>query len=254
MRSPGLARGAVALMIGAMVVAIAWQGRTGRRLGAELGSLRRQQAELVGLRAENEKLALRTTAAGEQDRLQDAQAEIARLRAELAEVKRKPAPRPVPVSLPSDEWKLAGRATPRAAFESVLWAANHQEIDRLAGLLNFDTKTRTQMDTFFAKLPEETRAQYGSPEKIVATMMAANMPADVSAISELGSATGPDETTVLMRIQRNDGTQKTTYFKFQRATDGWQMTVPLNILHDYERELTNTSVPVAEALANGQKP
>jgi hypothetical protein len=241
-------------MIAAIVIAIGCQGRASRRLGAELRILRRQQMDLASLRAENEKLALRPATADEPDRLQNDRAEILRLRAKLAEAKRTPTPTPAPVSIAASEWRLAGRVTPKATFEGVLWAATHQEIDGLAGLLGFDAKTRTQMDGFFAKLPKETRAQYGSPEKIVATMLAANMPADLSAASELGSAGTPDEATLLMRIQRNDGTQKTTYFKFQRGADGWQMVVPLNILRDYERELTNTSVPVADALANGQKP
>ena len=254
MRKQVLAYGLIALLVAALAVGLARQELTNRRLGAELATWRRQQFETASLRAENRDLAPRQATDADRDRWESAQGEIARLQALLGEKNRRPAAKAPPPSVPASAWEKAGRQTPQTAFESVLWAAGHQEIDGLAGMLSFDDKTRTQLAAFFEKLPDDTKAQFGSPEKIDATMLAANMPTDLSATSELANATQADAATLLMQVQRNDGTQKTTYFKFQRGTDGWQLVVPMSVLRDYERELTNTSVPLAEALDRGQKP
>ena len=42
-------------------------------------------------------------------------------------------------------------------------------------------------------------------------------------MDELSENAKPDDATLLMGIQRSDGSQKETFFQFHRGTDGWQL-------------------------------
>ena len=260
-RKPGLVFGALVLLVAAFAIVIVRQESACRGLKAELAIWQRQRAELARLRGENRDLSAARISSEELAQLRRTHAEADQLRLEIEALKQQPAVTPPGnpeenYSKPSlaSEWKLAGRATPRAAFESVLWAATHQDIDHLAALLGFDAKTRVKAEAFFAQLPPETQAQYGSPEKIAATMLAANMPANLNAVAGLGESTQQDRSQLFMQLQRSDGTVKANAYTFQRGPDGWQLIVPGSVLQGYEKELTDGSVPVSQALSEGQKP
>jgi len=235
--------GILGLVIAGVACAVIWEAKTARRRQAELAAFRRQQTDLASLRQENRDLVAKQISAEDLGRLHREHDEEDRLRRLIAASRSHPSSEAMaPVDdnramVPSSDWKFAGKATPKAAFESVLWAATRQDIDSLATLLSFDPKARAAADGFFAQLPDEVRAQYGSPEKIAATMLAATMPANLSAMGELSENVGPDNAMLLMGVQRGDGTQKDTAFQFHRGTDGWQLLVPPGVMEAYLRKL-----------------
>jgi hypothetical protein len=233
----------VTLLLAAVAVVVVQQELWARRLAAEIAILRRQGAELDRLRIENRSLADKQLSSDELTRLRRQHADLEQLQIRMEKLGGHAAPLPRAVaasieSTPSADWKFAGRATPRAAFESVLWSATHQDLDRLAATLSFDPKGRAQMDDFFAQLPAETQRQYGSVEKIAATMLAADLPPNLSAMSALSDSIKEDTARLFMRVERDDGTHRDTFFNFQKAADGWHLVVPPSVLAGYETQLT----------------
>jgi hypothetical protein len=248
MRKAVLALGIPALMIAVIIFAVIRREEATRRLRAELAALVRQRTDLTELRQENRDLAMKQISVEELARLRREHAEMERLRREIDGLKHHQSSGLSPTAgdngtmVPAVDWKSAGKETPKTAFESVLWAATHQDIDSLASLLSFSAKTRAAADEFFAQLPDSVRTQYGSPEKIAATMLAANMPSGLSAMSELSENAKPDDATLLMGIQRSDGSEKETFFQFHRGADGWQLIVPASVMEGYGQQL-GTSLP-----------
>jgi hypothetical protein len=231
------------LLLVAVVVVIVREHRLGQRLSQELATRRRQGLEFASLQSENRELVARQVSAEELERLRRTMSEIEGKKFQGGG-RTSPPPSAVvhPDMIPATDWKFAGRTTPKATFESVLWTATHQDVDHLAALLAFDSKTREKADAFFAQLPDETRAQYGSPEKIAATMLAATLPDNLSAMgSLLGADNDPsgDTARLLMQVQRSDGAKRDTFFEFHRNAEGWQLLVPPDVLSSYQRQLTN---------------
>jgi hypothetical protein len=242
MRKFSLFLGCLSLLAAADGLALLREARTSRRLRLEFGVWQRQGAEIARLSEEKRGRMAREASAEDIARL-------VRERSEKESDGRRAAARPPHTGFPgrppstaaetwpASAWKLAGKGTPRSALTGVLWAATHQDVESLAALLSFDDKTRGPVDAFFAQLPEDTRAQYRSPEKIAATMLAASMPDNLSAATVLSDATNADQATLLLQVQRSDGTQKDTFFHLQRGTDGWSLIVPASVLSAYEQKL-----------------
>ena len=208
------------------------------RLRAEFADLRHREGLTEQLREENARLRSGEIQPEELQRLRLEQTEAGRLRLRIAALRKAAAPAEITASvMPARDWKPAGRASPKAAFESVLWTATHQEVENLAALLSFDPKARATVAAVFGQLPQDTRLQYGNPEKVVATMLAASIPTNLSAMETLSANQGPDSADLLMRVDRSDGTHKDTFFRFQRNDEGWQLIVPSNVLSGYAKQL-----------------
>jgi len=220
-------------------------------LRVRLGAMRRGQTESADLREENVKLAAQQPREADREALRRAQAALDALRRKISVANPQILADPkVGELLPAGAWKFAGRATPRDTVESILWAATHGDIDQLATLIQFNPATRKKAEAFFAQLPEAAQAQYGSPEKVFATMLAGNMPTDIGAMGVLAapsnSASG-DSSTALLRLQRESGLNKDVYFNFQKDADGWQLVIPPGVESAYEHQLAGASAPLASA-------
>ena len=88
--------------------------------------------------------------------------------------------------IPSSAWKNAGKATPEAATETVLWAALGGDVDTLSNSVVFTPTAREKAEAWFGSLPESTRQQYGSAEKVMALIIAKDA-ASLSGMQVLGS-------------------------------------------------------------------
>jgi hypothetical protein len=146
--------------------------------------------------------------------------------------------------VPSSQWKFAGQGSPADTLESVLWAAREGDVDRLAGLIELDPGTKAQADAFLARMPENSRTQFGSSEKIVATLIAAQMPTDYAAMGTYREAE-PDPGSSLLGVRILDGTgnQRDFTFKFQLAQDSWRLDVPASVVSNLARQLNSAPVP-----------
>jgi hypothetical protein len=229
------------LPVAAIVAASTIVGRNRVRaaqLEGELGASRAESMELHRLQSERRKLESEQPAPEERRRLDDQHAALLALRARLAELQRDaPQAHEEPAQLPAMDWTYAGNQTPRAAIESVLWAASHGDVDKLAGLLGFSPEVRAQADAMYSSLPAASQQEYGSTEKVVATLLAGNFPKDASAMTILSDREWDEDAAISMSVDHSEGKSKTNVFRFHHAPGGWQLLVPANMMVDFATTL-----------------
>lgn len=133
--------------------------------------------------------------------------------------------------------KNAGKGTPAQAVESILWAATGGDVELLSDGLLIEPKAKPKAAEWFATLPEATRAQYGSPEKVLALMIARDAAA-LSGMQVLAQQEiKPDLTAVRVRMQVDTGKTKDETLAFYRAPDGWRMILPQDFLEKQMKAL-----------------
>jgi len=226
------------------------QERDGR-LKLEAARLERLHAKRLSLQEENDRLRQVMSSTGDLAALRRRHQEIDRARnainaldLQIHSLKRNLGQPVDPVwpegatVLPSSEWKFAGQASPSDTVESVLWSARTGDVDSLTGLITLDKATKAKADAYFAALPGEARAQFGSSEKIVATLIAAQMPTDYAAMATFREVDAdPDSALLGVRIQEGSGSQLDLTFKFEREQDNWRLDVPSSVVGDLARQL-----------------
>lgn len=129
--------------------------------------------------------------------------------------------------------KNAGKATPAQAVETVLWAATAGEVDVLAAGLLIEPKAKQKAADWFASLPEPTRAQYGSPEKVIALMIAKDAAALAGMQVLAQQEMKPDLTAMRVRMQADTGGTKDETLAFYHASDGWRMVLPEKVVDKF---------------------
>ena len=137
----------------------------------------------------------------------------------------------VPMNItPVAALKNLGKGTPAQAIESLLWAATGGEVDALTESVMIEPKAKQKAAEWFAGLPEATRAQYGSPEKVLALMIAKDAAA-LSGMQVLGQQEiNPDITAMRIRMQVDGSKTKDETLPFYHAPDGWRMVLPMSFL------------------------
>lgn len=181
-------------------------------------------------------------------------AEVAKLREEVDGLKKaaqefgkvlqaaqaKQAESSIPTKLvPLAEWKNSGRATAASAMETVLWAAAGGEVDTLAQGIVFTPTAQAKANAWFAQLSDATKAQYGSPEKLVALMIAKDA-ANLSGMQILGQREiTPDDVGLRIRVGGEDGKTKDDSFLLHRQPDGWRLTLPDQVVEKFAKQLAN---------------
>lgn len=139
--------------------------------------------------------------------------------------------------IPAGQWKNAGRATPEASTETVLWAAAGGDVDTLANSMTFTEAGRAKADAWFAGLPEGVRQQYGSPEKVIALMVARDA-AGLSGMQVLGQKeVAADSVGLRVRVANTDGQTKDETFVMKRVNDGWRMLLSDGVVEKFARKL-----------------
>lgn len=233
---------------GAVGIFIAQQRSGIERLRDEAARLREKNAEALRVADSERELALRK-AKEERDRHAAEANEAERLRAELAGLEHAVANlaqsnqhdgTSADFSSPSPkQWTNVGNATPRAAFESVVWSAVNGDVDTLASLIAFDSAGRAHAEELFARLPESARASSQSPEKILATLLALRLPQDLTAARVTQSEEANGEARLHLHLEHEGGTTKDANFYFNRGPNGWRLIVPATIVDNYQRMLAN---------------
>jgi hypothetical protein len=248
--------GLLAAGLGILGVVLLVQRQTATRLRAEADDLRRQHRILASLRAERALLTGQQIPTDELQRLRDDHEAIPRLHSEVDDLKNRPiAPAPVApassvVLVPASAWKNAGRATPTAAFESVLWAATHGDIDALIGMLDFRAGgADRKLEELFAGLPAEVRAQYGSPEKMFATLLATQISPAVAAMGVFPQEDpgAKNATKIVVHLEGPEGRQKDMTYGFVRYPDGWRFFVQSLMVASYAQLLPSATAAPASA-------
>jgi hypothetical protein len=199
------------------------QGQAASSTPAEVGAADEQRAELAKLR--EEMAALRKST---QDVARQAQAATQAARGES----------PVPLKLvPAAELKNAGRTTASAAVETVLAAAFGGDVETLANSILLDQSAQAKADELFARLPDATRAQYGSPDKLIALMLAKDAAA-LTGMQVLGQRDiNPDVVGVRVRLATDEGKTKEQGLGFRKTPDGLKLIITEDVVKKYAGQL-----------------
>lgn len=134
--------------------------------------------------------------------------------------------------------KNAGKASANATAETFFWAAAAGDVDTLAGTFALTDTARAKADAWFAGLSEATRRQYGTPERLMALMIARDA-AQLTGMQVLGErAVTDDNVGVRIRFGTEQGAVKDDNYFFRRGADGWRLVVPDNAVEKYARQLS----------------
>lgn len=180
-------------------------------------------------------------------------AEVAKLREEVNSLKKtaqefgklvqasqaKSADAQVPTKLtPAAQLKNNGWTTPVGAAETVIWSAVAGDVDVLAQGIGLTSTAKAKADAWFAQLSDTAKAQYGSPEKVLALMIARDA-GSVSGMQVLGQTElAPDQVGVRLRVGSEEGKTKDDTFLFRQTGNGWRLVVPDQVVERYAKQLS----------------
>jgi hypothetical protein len=205
--------------------------------------LAREEIQHAGLaKAENENRRLRSEQLTEEEeqQLEGEHIKAQALRARLIALQHPDGAASVPAAKGetlAKDWRYSGSATPKDALISVLWAASRGDIDDLAGLIGFAPEVRGRVEAVFESLPAQSRLEYGSPERVVATFISGTFPKDASGATFVDADEDGAESSVDLRVSRSDGQSRTNEYRLDHAPGGWRLLVPSNVISGYERML-----------------
>jgi len=162
-------------------------------------------------------------------------------------------PPPPPVWSPGEwtaaaEWRNEGRATPRAAIATLLWAATGGDLVALRNTLQFDDTSRAMAHAWYESLPLGGRSLYATPEDLVAAATLASIPATEAQLSWLHE-TDKDRAIVGILVAEpatakpappgyqpavgnfppaltGPSRYRVVVLNLQRTLDGWRVNVP----------------------------
>jgi hypothetical protein len=225
---------------------------TEREQAAELGALREQRTKQTATEKAREQAAFHTG-----DEIARLHGEIARLREAQASAEmrkrfrdaadpaiaaayrlKKSVPKPLPAgSIPLGELQDAGQTSPEALLQTMRWALQHADLDALARIASFDPASRAKLNGWFAGLPPEEQAGFGTPERLFAAMLFnATFPFPAEGgleVRELKQPT-PDDALLHYRIRVPDGrVLQTEDFPARRGPGGWSYPVSEQTVNAY---------------------
>jgi hypothetical protein len=135
-------------------------------------------------------------------------------------------------------WENAGRAAPLATFQTVQWAIHAGDVDVLESAVALDPAAETAAQQFFDSLDPESRAEFRSPQRLVASAMAAKSRSDITAAQVVGETVETDGTrTVRLSLARSRGAAREITMRFQPSAEGWRLEVPAKIVTSYRNLL-----------------
>jgi hypothetical protein len=134
-----------------------------------------------------------------------------------------------------------GRATPGAAFQTVVWAALKGDDATLGSALAISDHARAEAGKLIATLPENIRAQYPTPDRLMALFVAGAILEHATAAQIVGQ-TNDDarHATVSIGVA---GAVADTNVQFQLGADGWQLVVPESVMAQVKKKLAEDARP-----------
>lgn len=138
--------------------------------------------------------------------------------------------RPLAAGLtPVSKLKNAGRATPRDAFATQLWASSVGDIDAAASAITFTDAGRKMLLDALKEMPPDLAAQYDTPEKLMAYALAGS-PHPVGGMSVDGQMPGDTANTMILQVSwqhADDDIVHQNNLLFQQDASGqWQQVMP----------------------------
>ena len=261
------------VLIGAVVLAsvatpIIVQHQTSTRLKAQIEALRSQLAAV----SQGQQADVAATDTGELERLRRENGELLRLRAEVATLRQRVAAIPnspvesndrmnalkqaseaaeakallakspeIPM-VAAHQWANVGFATPAAAFQTLNWAIANRDTNAFGNALVWDSQAKARADALFAAAPESVRQKYGTVDGVIYDWWLNNS-TPVAAGRVLSQVEeSPDEVTLLEQHLYTDGRVRENTVQFQRDESGaWRQVVPVELMPKLEVVLNDGS-------------
>lgn len=125
--------------------------------------------------------------------------------------------------------KNAGRATPRDAFATQLWASSVGDIDAAASAITFTDAGRKMLLDALKEVPPDLAAEYNTPEKLMAYALAGS-PHPVGGMSVDAETPGDTANTMMLQVSwqhADDDIVHQNNLLFQQDASGqWQQVMP----------------------------
>jgi hypothetical protein len=255
MKTSGLKTGLLIVFVAATGAASVFLHRQNERGRRRLADLRAGGRSTTALHEDNARLRalVQATTAGH-DATEAIHAAVEQARAEVAKLERMAAVRHAELAAEaaSDQQALAnnrdpnagltrleyfqnvGRATPRAACQTLVWAALKGDEAALNELSVLSAVNRERAEELIATLPEAERTRW-TPEKIAALYLSAVV-TDVSA-AEIGAEelTDAGHAWVTLRIPHVD--EAKSKLELRASAAGWQVVLPENAIDVMRRKI-----------------
>jgi len=129
-----------------------------------------------------------------------------------------------------------GRATPEAAFQTLIWAAMKGREPELAACVSLDQAARAKAESLLSGLSSEARAKYGTPEQLVGLVFSHGVLESTAVQFATSSVDGVDQATLTLRARANSR-EKEMKIPMVRSPDGWSMVVGENQIDVIRRGL-----------------
>lgn len=207
-------------------------------LRREAARLRPAAGTLSALQEANARLAATRVPAKELESLRADHAAIARLRNQIEAVKRSldAPPRPAAAAsglaaptlldgpLSPQQWRNAGRETPAATVETMLWAAAGGDIAAMADTLELSPEARRKAEALRTLLSAESPAGISNPDQLVALMAAMDMPTGSAQV--VAEVPQPEGTLLVASVADIYGHHRAVALSLRTDGNGWRIVVP----------------------------
>lgn len=209
------------LVLVAAVGAIVTQRQARAALEREGDALRRRNAELASVRAENQRRVAEAA--------QPPPAPLPATPAPAAIAAPAPAAEqrdPTQGMVATEHLRAAGHATPAAAFQTIVWAALHGDDALLTGSFSMSESARGKLAALLAGLDAGARKKFLTPESIPAMLLAEEM---LKKILQLHiahvEATGDDTAKLQAKITTRVGRVASQTFPMRRVDGKWTLAL-----------------------------
>jgi hypothetical protein len=245
--------GVLLIVIGATVAAVLVLRRENAKLRGQLVELSRRHETVARLREDNRQTheLLRQAATDEQNAAQTLHSELLRLRREAAELEaraRSASDRKAAVAAmlatnrdPEKEmtrleyFQDVGRATPSAAFQTLVWAALKGDDHALAASLALNRAARGSAEELLARLSADVRAKYPTAESLAALVVTGKV-VKSTAMQVLGYRM-TDAQRAELSIRSSDFEANDTV-PLKLSADGWQVVVSAGMIDALKKRLS----------------
>ena len=153
---------------------------------------------------------------------------------------------PVPPGAPATpaasagDYRNEGQATPQATLQTIAWACDHGDTEKVAQLLHFESAGRAKAASYMATLPEPARASWHSPEEMAAALLTADVihhPFPNATILQTATSEQIDDARVMLRLP---GTTRDRT-EYQRTSEGWKYLITEAAVDDYIQQPSQAS-------------
>jgi RNA polymerase sigma factor (sigma-70 family) len=192
----------------------------------ELERMRRENAELPRLRAEVATLRQRLASTPSNPGDLDERRRALKLAREGAEGRALLAKSPEIPMVPSHLWTNAGFASPAAALQTLNWAVANRDTNAFGNSLIWDARAKALADAYFAAAPQSLRDKFGSVDGVIYDWWLNNSTPIAAArvLSQVDE--GPNEATLLEQHIYADGRVRENTVQFERDENGnWRQVV-----------------------------